>query len=263
METTRSRDGTQIAFDRQGSGTPLILVAGALSDRTSAAALAALLGSQFTVFSYDRRGRGDSGDTRPYSVPRELEDLSALLEVAGGKAFVFGHSSGAALALEGAVRALPMAKLAVYEPPFIIDGSREPLPATYTETLTSLLTSGRRGDAVEYFLTVAVQVPQAAVTGMRSSPMWPGMEKIAHTLLYDQAIMEGKMSGSGVPAGAWDSVGIPTLVIEGGASPAWMRNSAAALAKALPKGQHRSLPGQTHGADPAVLAPVLEAFFLG
>lgn len=261
MEKTRSRDGTLIAFEKRGAGAPLILVGGALSDRTSAAPLASLLEPGFTVFTFDRRGRGDSGDAESYSIEREVEDFSALIGVAGGSAFVFGHSSGAALALESAARALPISKLALYEPPFIVDGARAPLPGTYTAQLASLLSSGRRGEAVKYFLTVGVQVPETAIAQMQGSPMWPGMEKIAHTLLYDQAIMEGKMSGTGMAKGQWDSVDVPTLVIEGGASPAWMRNSAATLAKALPKGQHRSLDGQTHGANPAVLAPVLEAFF--
>lgn len=261
MEKTKSRDGTLIAFEKRGSGAPLILVGGALSDRASAASLASILESGFSVFSYDRRGRGDSGDTEPYSIEREVEDLAALIQVAGGSAFVFGHSSGAALALESAARGLPIPKLALYEPPFIVDGARESLPEGYTAQLASLLSSGRRGEAVTYFLINGVQVPEPAVSRMQSSPMWSDMERMAHTLLYDQAIMEDKMSGTGIPKGQWDSVDIPTLVIEGGASPAWMRNSAAMLAKALPKGQHRSLDGQTHGADPAVLAPVLEAFF--
>jgi pimeloyl-ACP methyl ester carboxylesterase len=263
MEKTSSRDGTPIAFEKRGSGPPLILVGGALSDRASAAALASLLAPGFAVFAVDRRGRGDSGDSESYSIEREVEDIAALVGVAGGSAFAFGHSSGAALALESAARGLSISRLALYEPPFIVDGAREPLPESYTARLASLLSSGRRGEAVKYFLTVAVQVPEAVVARMQGSPMWPGMEKIAHTLLYDQAIMEGKMSGAGFGKGQWSSVGIPTLVIDGGASPAWMRNSAAALAKALPKGQHRSLDGQTHSADPAVLAPVLEAFFKG
>ena len=261
MQKTSSRDGTLIAFEKQGAGLPLILIGGALSERAAAAPLASLLEPSFTVFSYDRRGRGDSGDAEAYSIEREVEDLAALIEVAGGSAFVFGHSSGAALALECAARALPIAKLALYEPPFIVDGAREPLIGSHTAQLASLISSGRRGEAVKYFLTIVVQVPETAVARMQGFRMWPGMEKMAHTLRYDQAIMEGKMSGMGIAKGQWNSVDMPTLVIEGGASPAWIRNSAAMLAKALPKGRHLSLDGQTHGADPAVLAPVLEEFF--
>ena len=261
MEKTSSRDGTLIAFERRGSGAPLILVGGALSDRASAAPLASLLEPDFTVFAFDRRGRGDSGDAESYSIEREVEDISAPIGIAGESAFVFGHSSGAVLALESASRALPISRLALYEPPFIVDGSREPLSASYAARLASLLSSGRRGEAVKHFLTLGVQIPEAAVAKMQSSPMWPGMEKMAHTLLYEQAVMEGKMSGTGLAKEQWGSVSIPTLVIEGGSSPAWMRNSAAALADTLPKGHLRSLDGQTHGADPGVLAPVLKAFF--
>ena len=156
MEKTSSRDGTLIAFETRGSGAPLILVGGALSDRSSAAGLASLLEPGFTVLAFDRRGRGDSGDAESYSIEREVEDIAALIEVAGGSAFVFGHSSGAALALECAARALPISKLALYEPPFIVDGAREALPGGYTARLASLLASGRRGEAVKHFLTIGV-----------------------------------------------------------------------------------------------------------
>jgi pimeloyl-ACP methyl ester carboxylesterase len=261
MEKARSKDGTPIAFERRGSGKPLILVGGALSDRASAALLASVLETGFAVFSYDRRGRGDSGDSESCSIEHEVEDLASLIDAAGGSAFVFGHSSGAALALESAARGLPIERLALYEPPFIVDGARELPPEGYEARLESLIGSGRAGEAVRYFLTVAVQVPEATVARMEASPMWRGMEAMARSLLHDQAVMEGKMTGTAIREGAWSSVGMPTLVIDGGASPTWIRNSAAMLAKSLPKGRYRSLEGQTHGADPAVLAPVLAEFF--
>lgn len=261
MDRARSGDGTLIAYETRGSGPQLILVGGALSDRNAALPLASLLAASFTVLSYDRRGRGDSGDGPSYSVEREVEDLSALIGTAGGSACVFGHSSGAALALESAARGLPISRLALYEPPFIVDSSRESLPEGFTAQLAELMAAGRPGEAVRQFLTLAVQMPDAAVAKMRASPIWPRMEKMARSLLYDQAVMEGKMSGSAVEKGQWAKVELPTLVLDGGASPAWIRNAAAMLAEALPRGQHRSLEGQSHGADPAVLAPVLEEFF--
>ena len=261
MNTVRSRDGTTIAFDRSGQGPPVILVGGALSDRSAAVPLAAALGPNLTVFAYDRRGRGDSGDTPPYAVQREVEDLAALVEEAGGSAFVFGHSSGAALALEAAARGLAVAKLALYEPPFIVDDSRPLLPEDYTQRLDDLISAGRRGDAVEYFMTVAVIVPSEMVAQMRESLMSPAMEALAHTLAYDGAVMDDHMSGKPLPMEWATTVTMPALVMDGGASPVWARHAVRALADLLPDARYRTLEGQTHGADPHVLAPVLLEFF--
>jgi pimeloyl-ACP methyl ester carboxylesterase len=263
MNTVTSRDGTTIAYDRSGEGPPLVLVGGALSDRAAAGSLAEALAPRFTVFAYDRRGRGDSGDTAPYAVEREIEDLEAIVAEAGGSAFVFGHSSGAALALETAARGLPITKLALYEPPFIIDDGHEPLPDDYVERLTEMAASGRRGDAVEYFLTSGPGVPPEVVASMRSEPFWPGMERIAHTLAYDGMIMGDTMSGRPLPADRWTSVTVPTLVMDGDQSPDWARNSVAALAALLPNAERRSLEGQDHGAASEVLAPALVDFFIG
>jgi len=263
VNTVASNDGTAIAFDRSGEGPPLVLVGGALSDRAAAGSLAEALAPRFTVIAYDRRGRGDSGDTAPYAVEREIEDLEALVAEAGGSAFVFGHSSGAALALEAAARGLPITKLALYEPPFIVDDGHEPLADDYVERLTELAASGRRGDAVEYFLTSGPGVPPEVVAGMRTEPFWPGMEKIAHTLAYDGAVMGDTMSGRPLPAERWTSVTVPTLVMDGDQSPAWARNSVAALVEILPNAERRSLEGQDHGAASEVLTPVLVDFFLG
>src|SRR5712691_7270416 len=206
MNTTTSRDGTIIAFDRSGEGPPVILVGGALSDRGAAAQLAVLLAPHFTVVAYDRRGRGDSGDTPPYAVDREIDDLETLIGEAGGSAFVFGHSSGAALALEAAARGLAITKLALYEPPYIVDDTRAPLPEDYVAHMAELVSAGRRGDAVEYFMTTAVGVPPDMVAQMRSSPMWEGMEGLAHTLAYDGAVMGDHMAGGPLPADRWISV---------------------------------------------------------
>lgn len=260
-DTVRSSDGTTIAFDRSGDGPPLVLVGGALSDRSVAAGLAGHLAERFTVIAYDRRGRGDSGDTAPYAVDREVDDLLALIVDAGGSAFVFGHSSGAALALEAAAHGLPIARLALYEPPFIVDDSGPELPRDYVTRLEELVSAGRRGDAVEYFMTVAVGVPADVVAQMRSEPMWTSMEALAHTIAYDGTVMGDATAGNPQPLQRWASVTIPTLVMDGGASPDWQRNSIRALVDVLPNVQRRTLVGQDHGPADEVLAPALIEFF--
>ncbi len=261
METVHSKDDTPIAFDRVGRGPSVILVGGALSDRSAGAPIAGLLSQRFTVITFDRRGRGDSGDAATYAVEREVEDLGALVAEADGAASVFGHSSGAVLALEGAVRGLPITKLALYEPPFIVDDSRPLLPEDYERRLTELISSGRRGDAVELFMTAAVGVPPEMVAQMRTSPMWPAMEALAHTLPYDGAIMGDTMDGNPASMKRWASVTVSTLAMDGGASPEWARNAVRALVEVLPDAQHLTLEGQTHAADPEVVAPALERFF--
>src|SRR5437660_10126829 len=209
MRTVLSKDSTPIAFDQSGQGPALILVAAATATRLAEASLAAALAPHFTVFAYDRRGRGESGDTAPYAVEREVEDIEALINEAGGSSFVFGHSSGAVLALEAA-RLLPtkITKLAVYEPPFIIDDSRPPAPKDYAPHLMELVSSGRRGEAVEYFMT-QVGAPADMVAQMRQSPMWPRLEKVAHTLAYDATIMRDTQRGKPLPRDTWASITVP------------------------------------------------------
>lgn len=266
LRTTKSRDGTSIAFDQSGQGPALILVASALADRSGAARLAGLLAGHFTVINYDRRGRGASGDTLPYAVDREIEDIEALIDHAGGSAFLFGSSSGAVLAIEAAAR-LPakVVKLAVYEPPFIVDDTRPPVPSDFLARVTDLVASGRRGDAVEYFMTEGVRVPAESVASMRNLPMWAGLEKLAHTLPYDAAIMRDTQAGRPLPARRWVSATPRALVIDGGRSDAFLRNAAQAIAGVLPRAQRRTLPGQDHGVvarAPGTLAPVLMEFYL-
>jgi pimeloyl-ACP methyl ester carboxylesterase len=263
MQKVTSKDGTLIAFDRAGQGPALILVGGALSERSGNAPLVELLARRFTVFSYDRRGRGDSGDTAPFAVEREVEDIEALTNEAGGAAFVYGKSSGAVLALETANK-LParIKKLALYEPPLIVDDSRPPPPQGYAQQLDALIAAGRRGDAIEFFMTEVVGMPAEAVAPMRKAPTWPKLEAMAHTLAYDVAVAGDTMSGNPLPAQRWASATAPTLVMDGGASPEWMRNGATALADVLPNAQRRTLPGQTHEVAPEVIAPVLERFFV-
>jgi pimeloyl-ACP methyl ester carboxylesterase len=264
MTFVTSSDGTPIAFDRSGEGPAVILIAGAIQHRAidpSFTQLASLLSGRFTVFTYDRRGRGDSGDTPPYAVEREIDDIAALIDEAGGSVSLFGVSSGAVLALDAAARGLPVTKLALYEPPFIVDDGRSPLPKDYVEQLTEMVSSGRRGDAVEFFMTIGVGMPAEAVAPMRGAPYWPALEGVAHTLVYDGEIMGETMSGYPLPAERWASVTVSTLVMDGGDSPPYQRNSVQALVDILPDARRRTLEGQTHEADPSLLAPVLEEFF--
>lgn len=258
----RSDDGTIIAFDQLGEGPAVILVGGAFQYRAidpRTARLAEMLSEHFTVFHYDRRGRGESGDTTPYTVEREIEDLAALITEAGGSASVFGMSSGAALALEAARGTLAITKLALYEPPFVVDTSLTALPGDYMTQLTRLISLGQRGEAVEYFLISAVGVPAEIVAQMRQAPFWPAFEAVAHTLAYDSAIMgDGSLATR-----QFASVTIPTLVIDGEASPESMYRATQVLASLLPNAQRRRLPEQAHDVAPEVLAPVLEAFFAG
>jgi len=260
-----SKDGTTIAFDELGKGPVVILITGALSDRSATAKLAELLSPHFTVINYDRRGRGESGDVQPYTVDREVEDLEALIDHAGGSAFLFGTSSGAALALEAA-RQLPrkVRKQALFEPPFISDNSRAAVPADFPSQLAGLVSSGRRGAAVELFMTKGVGLSTEVVAQMRSSPMWSGLEKLAHTLAYDMSVMGDNVSGKPLPDGRWTSVKASSLVMDGEKSDAWIRHSAAALAAILPRSEHRSLAGQNHtvaSTAPQVLVPILVKFF--
>ncbi|MGD8192853.1 alpha/beta fold hydrolase [Brevibacillus ginsengisoli] len=262
MRKVISKDGTTIAFDKTGNGPAIVLICAAFQTRLDPmmSQLASLLSPHFTVFNYDRRGRGDSGDTAPYAVEREVEDIEALINEAGGSASVFGMSSGAVLALEAA-RKLAIASLALYEPPFVVDSARPPLPENYLQQLKELISSGRRGDAVEYFLTKAADVPADFVASMRSAPFWPAMEAVAHTLVYDGTIMGDTMSGNPLPADRWSSVSIPTLVMGGGTSPEYQQNAVKALADGLPNAKLRILEGQDHNVAPDLLTPVLTDFF--
>jgi pimeloyl-ACP methyl ester carboxylesterase len=269
MQTVTSKDGTTIAYDQTGDGPALIIVNGASATRGADAAVADLLTPGISVIAYDRRGRGDSGDTAPFAVEREVEDIEALLDAVGGSGFLMGHSSGAALALEAA-RLLPgkITKLVLYDPPFIIDDSRPPYPSDYLAHLTKLNAEGRRGDAMAYFMT-CVGTPEEALAGMRQSPVWPGFEQVAPTLAYDAAVMEGLQNGTTAGLQRWASVATPTLVLDGsvlmGSAEAhvFMRHAADALAAVLPNARRQTLEGQDHGADPNVLAPVVREFLIG
>ena len=258
MSKVTSKDGTTIAFDQSGKGPAVVLVGGILGDRSQQAPLATLLAEHFTVFNYDRRGHGESGDTPPYAVEREIEDLEALIEEAGGSAFVYGTSGCAVLALEAAAHGLApnIKKLALWEPPYIIDDSRPPAPRDYKAQLTELLSSGQRGDMVDLFFTKAVGLPVEFVAQMRQAPFWPAQEAFAHTLIYDATIM-GDFS---LPTERMATVTVPTLVIDGGETP-WLTHAAQAVVDALPNAQRRTLKGQPHNVAPEALAPALVEFF--
>jgi pimeloyl-ACP methyl ester carboxylesterase len=256
MESLTSRDGTTIAFDRLGQGPPVVLVSGGSVDRSSNLPLAQELAPDFTVLNYDRRGRGPSGDTPPYAIDREIEDIEAVIEAAGGEASLYGSSSGAVLAMFAAEADLPVAKLAMWEPPFVPEGMPRP-PEDQVERYETMVAEGKRGDAVEYFMSKVVGLPPEFVEGAKQQPFWAATEALAHTLAYDARIM----SDYRIPVDRAGGVKVPTLVIAGGADMPWMRDTAAALAEALPQGQARFLDGQGHDVDPTVLAPVLKRFF--
>ena len=262
VEKVRSKDGTEIAYDRRGTGPALVLAGGAWNDRMTPVELAKMLASEFSVYTYDRRGRGDSGFTEPYSVEREIEDLEAVIEAAGGSAYAFGHSSGGALALEATAAGAPISKLAVYEIPYITDTTRPPLPEDYIQRLEELIAADRRREVFEYFMTVAVGMPPEMVQPMLYSPMIDSMVSLAHTIPYDGRIMlRGSMNGEPLPTRWRDTVTVPALVMDGGNSPAWIRNSARSLTGVLPDVQYRTLEGQDHGASPEAVAPALASFF--
>lgn len=265
MRTVTSKDGTTIAFDKVGSGPTVILVSGATAYRAFdpfMAQLAELLGNHFTVYNYDRRGRGDSGDTQPFAKEREIEDLQALVEDAGGTAMVFGISSGAVVSLDATAVTPDIRRLVVYEPPLIVDDSRQPVPADYAEHLMTLGKEGKREEAVEYFLTQAVGIPAEYIGAMKQDQaMWSAVTGVAHTIAYDGAFVGDVMQGRPLPTDRWDKVIVPVLVADGGASDAWMHHGADALANVLPAARRQTLAGQTHNVDPNVLAPVIINFF--
>jgi pimeloyl-ACP methyl ester carboxylesterase len=258
MASVKSRDGTNIAFETHGSGAPLILVDGAMGSRAMGfgSELATLLGKDFTVYVYDRRGRNESGDTQPYAVEREVEDIEALIDDSGGSAFVYGISSGAALALEAASRLGGKVRgLALYEAPYGSPAQGNG-PDDYEPKLNRLLVAGKRGEAVALFMSV-VGVPPDMIEGMRQSPMWPVMESIAPTLAYDAKCMNGFK----VPVDRAARVQAPTLVMSGSASFDFMRPAAEQIAETIPDARYQELPDQRHDVDAKVIAPILADFF--
>jgi pimeloyl-ACP methyl ester carboxylesterase len=259
MTQVISRDGTAIAYERSGTGPALIIVDGALCSRSFGPSpkLAPLFAPHFTVYTYDRRGRGQSGDTQPYSKEREVEDIASLIREAGGPAFVVGLSSGAALALEAAASGLDIRKVAAYEPPYVNeDGDHG--GADHERHLKRLLAEGHRGGAVKYFMTTMVGAPAAVVVMLRLLPwIWRRLEAVAHTLPYDTAVMNEFT----VPTARFASITIPTLAMHGSKSDVRLQKATRAVAAAVPGAHHLTLPGQTHNVKPAVLVPAVVKFF--
>lgn len=249
-----SKDGTKIAFERAGQGPPLVIVGGALSDRKGGKLLATKLQTHFTVYTYDRRGRGESGDTRPYAVEREIEDLESVLEQAGTPANVYGVSSGAALALQAAAKLGTdrVAKLAVYEPPY---GQDHHDFEQQKARIEQIVETGKPGDAAAFFLS-AVGMPPQAIAEMKRSPQWESMSKIDFTLAYDYAVL-----GNGNVPDSVRQISAPTLVMNGEKSMPFIRPTADRVAESIPNARRTTLPGQTHQAAPEAVAPLLIEFF--
>jgi pimeloyl-ACP methyl ester carboxylesterase len=258
-----SRDGTRIAFERTGDGPPVILVGGAFNDATTVAALAGVLAPSFAPIGYDRRGRGKSTDERAPAgdrVAAEVADLAALVEHIGEPACVFGHSSGGILAMEAAIRGVPFAKIAVYEPPYVVENVRPRPREDLLDRTVELLANGDRDGAAALFLTESAGVPAPGVEQMKGSPMWPWFTGLAESLPYDIAV-----SGPGniLPADRLAALGVPVLVLAGGNTEPWLAAASRAVAAAIPHAEHRTVAGQDHGVlhQPEALRGPLAEFF--
>jgi len=250
MNTLTSADGTTIAYERAGSGPAIVFVAGAFNDHSALEPLAGALAGDFTVVTYDRRARGASGNTKPWSIDREAEDLDALIAEAGGSAHVFGFSSGAILALHAITRGSAVSRLVCYEPPYPFgEGNAADLP----ERLGALVDAGRPGDAVELFQTEAIGLPPEVVARLRRSPMFASLKAMAQSVVYDSAITTGSIPPT--------SVTTPTLVVNGAQTWPQLAAAAARTAAELPKGRHLEVPGGMHHTiEPGVTAPVVAEF---
>lgn len=263
MSNVTSKDGTQIAYEKQGTGPAVIMVDGALGYRGLGFGqdLAKLLSQHFTVYTYDRRGRGESTNSKPFAVEREVEDIDALIKEAGGAAYVYGISSGACLALEAAIKlGDKIKKLALYEPPYNSAPNALHPWEEYRKNLSELVKADQRGDAVTLFMKF-VGTPPEMIEGMRNAPVWPMLEAVAPTLLYDAAEMGDDRT---VPVERVSRIRSQTLVMDGGANlqfMPFMHASATALAKAIPHAKQQTLEGQTHDVKAEALAPVLVDFF--
>ena len=258
IQTVTSKDGTKLAVDIAGSGPAIVLVSGGSVDRGSNAGLAEALNADFTTYNYDRRGRGDSGDTAPYAVEREIEDIEAVIALAGGKAHLYGSSSGAALALEAAAAGAPVDKLVLWEPPYNVDPDGRP-PADSVEQLDRMVAEGRRSDAATFFMVDMVRMPAEFAAYAKTQPWWAGQEAIAHTLAYDARVM----GDYAPPVSTAARITVPTIILTGGASFPFMHPTADVLAAAIPDARTRRLEGQEHNVDPTVLGPAIKEFLLG
>ncbi|HEY2795551.1 MAG TPA: alpha/beta hydrolase [Micromonosporaceae bacterium] len=266
MITVTSADGATIAVDRSGSGPALVLVDGAFCGRAFGPmpALAKVLAPHFTVYHYDRRGRGDSGNTMPYAPEREIEDLDAVIEAAGGSAYVHGTSSGAMLALR-ATAALPgrITKLAVYEPPLLVDSSRTAPPADYLARIDRMLAEGRNADVVKFFMVTMVGAPAFVPLMLKVLPAGKKLNAMAPTLPYDLAQLGDTQQGAGLPDELMKvlaSIDVPTWVGDDGKSPQWMHSGVRAVADHVSGAQHVTLAKQTHQVKAGVIGSALIEF---
>jgi hypothetical protein len=262
VDTLTSADGTRIAFERLGHGPPLIVVGGALCDRARMRPVCAALGARVTAFNYDRRGRGDSGAGGGHDVEREIEDLAALVAEAGGSAAVYGHSSGAALALRAALAGLPFDRVVLHDAPFSPDGERERAAArAYHDELHTLVSAGRDGDAVALFMRLT-GMPSDVVDAMRDEPWFAATAALGPSLLHDSAAMGNAERGAAVPADliAAATVTFSTLVLVGDANPPLFLDAGRRLAEALPDARLQVLAGAGHAVDPVALVPPVTDF---
>ena len=263
MQRINSKDGTLIAFDKFGKGPALILVDGAITMRSSPSKpiLCKLLEPYFTVYNYDRRGRGDSGDTYPYSVKREIEDIEAIVDLSGGTACLYGHSSGGALALEAALELdSKIKKLAIYEVPYNDDKKDQPAWKEYLRVLGKALSEGRKGDAVALFLKF-LGAPVDRIEGMMHSPVWTAFEGLAPTLAYDHIILLS--DDLSIPGNKVHKIKIPSLIMSGNAGFPFMKETALTLSQIIPNAKLLIFKDQQHNLSPDVLAPALIEFFEG
>jgi pimeloyl-ACP methyl ester carboxylesterase len=257
-----SKDGTEIAYSVMGTGPKVLLIDGAMCYREMGPmkAIAEALSDQFEVFFYDRRGRGESGDTRPFHPDREIEDVEAMIAQAGGSIRLFGISSGAILAAHAAKSAKGIEKLALYEAPFIVDDTHSPLPPDFLPEVKRRIDAGDVSGATKMFMK-RVGMPGFAVWIMSKLPFWKNVISAAHTLPNDLTIVEPYEQGKPLDPADWKNVAMPTLVMDGGKSPQYMRNGQKHWAEVLPNAEYRTLPGQTHNVKTGAIAPVLREFF--
>jgi pimeloyl-ACP methyl ester carboxylesterase len=253
MARVISADGTSIAYQRDGSGPAVILIGGGLDDGSENAPLAEELAEHFTVYNFARRGRGDSGDTQPYGVQREIEDIAALIEESGGIGYLFGVSSGGMFAMEAAAAGLAIGRIAVYEVPYDTADDALQRAQEYREQLDEALARGRRADAVGLFMRLAGSSEQEVADAM-NSPYWPGLEDLAHTLAYDAALYGPP------PTDRLVTITQPTLVATGGSN-AYFEQAADDVAASLPNAERQIIQGQRHVVDSKVMAAVLTRFF--
>jgi pimeloyl-ACP methyl ester carboxylesterase len=259
--TVTSADGTRIAYSTTGEGPAVIIVDGALCHRAfgPSGGMAEQLAPEFTVYTYDRRGRGESGDADAYSPEREVEDIAALVQAAGGQARLVGFSSGGALALLATAADIGVTKVACYEAPYVTQDWHREAALKYTADLHQALDEGRTDDMPALFMTL-VGMPEDQVAGMRQSPVWPMFTAVAKALTYDNAVL-GYREGGAVPTGLFATITVPVLAMDGGASPDFLRDPAGIIAEACPDAERRTLEGQTHEVGADVIGPVLAKFF--